>query len=177
MRKIKLYIASSLNGKIARADGSVDWLESIPNPEKSDYGYQDFYASIDSTIQGYRTYAQILSWDIAFPYKGKKNYVFTRNPDHQDTEDVSFISENHLSFTEQLKRGKGGDIWLIGGGQINTLLLNAGLVDELFLFLMPIILPDGLDLFAETPLESQLQLLTSKNYPGGVVENHYQLKK
>jgi len=78
VRKIKLYIATSLNGKIASSDGNVDWLESIPNPEKTDYGYKAFYDSIDTTIQGYNTYNQILNWDIDFPYKGKKNYVLTK---------------------------------------------------------------------------------------------------
>lgn len=81
MRKIKLYIATTLNGKIARSDGSVDWLESIPNPEKIDYGYSEFYNSVDTTIQGNNTYKQIISWGINFPYTGKKNYIFTKNKD------------------------------------------------------------------------------------------------
>jgi dihydrofolate reductase len=177
MRKLKIYIAISLNGKIARADGQVDWLETIPNPEKSDYGYYDFYASIDTTIQGHKTYAQLLAWDIPFPYADKKNYVFTRNPNHQDTKEVSFVSEDHLAFTEKLKTGGGKDIWLIGGGQINTLLLNAGLVDELIVHIMPIILPDGLPLFGGIPRESQLRLLSSKSYAGGVVESRYEVIK
>jgi dihydrofolate reductase len=177
MRKLKIYIAISLNGKIARADGQVDWLEKIPNPEKLDYGYHDFYASVDTTIQGSKTYDQVLSWNIPFPYPDKKNYVFTRNPAHEDTEHVRFISENHLAFTENLKASEGKDIWLIGGGQINTLLLNAGLVDELIVHTMPIILPDGLPIFGGVPKESLLRLLGSKSYAGGVVENHYEVMK
>ena len=66
LRKIKLYIAISLNGKIADADGNVHWLESIPNPDKSDHGYADFYNSIDTTIQGNNTYNQIINWGIEF---------------------------------------------------------------------------------------------------------------
>lgn len=52
MRKIKLYIAISLNGKIAKANGDVEWLNSIPNPNKNDFGYSEFYHSVDTTIQG-----------------------------------------------------------------------------------------------------------------------------
>lgn len=48
MRKIKLYTAISLNGKIAKSDGSVDWLHEIPNPDKTDHGYAEFYKSIES---------------------------------------------------------------------------------------------------------------------------------
>ena len=60
-RKLILYIASSLNGKIADAEGRVDWLESMPNPDKLDYGYAEFYDSIDTTIQGNATYKQVMS--------------------------------------------------------------------------------------------------------------------
>ena len=56
----------------------MDWLESIPNPDKSDYGYSEFYNSIDTTIQGFNTYDQIIKWGIEFPYADKKNYVLTR---------------------------------------------------------------------------------------------------
>ena len=62
MRKIKLYIAISMNGKIARSDGSVDWLEAIPKPDDSDYGYNEFYDSVGATIQGNNTYKKVLSW-------------------------------------------------------------------------------------------------------------------
>ena len=59
MRKIRLYIATSLNGKIARSDGSVDWLDAVPNPDKTDYGYTDFLESVDTTIMGNRTTASL----------------------------------------------------------------------------------------------------------------------
>ncbi|MEL7221167.1 MAG: dihydrofolate reductase, partial [Bacteroidota bacterium] len=129
--------------------------------------------TIDTTIQGYKTYAQILSWNIPFPYPEKKNYVFTRNSAHQDTAQVSFISKDHLSFVKDLKASTGKDIWLIGGGQINTFLLNADLVDELIIHTMPIILPDGLPIFGGVPKETRLRLIANKSYAGGVIENRY----
>ena len=158
MKKIKLYIAVSLNGKIAKADGGVDWLEAIPNPEKNDFGYAAFYDSIDTTIQGSRTYDQILSWGIEFPYKGKKNYVLTTNSSYKDTEDVSFISENHIEKLHQIKQGNGKDIWLIGGGKANSLLLDAGLVDEIIIFIMPIVLDEGIDLVSSLQMDIPLKL-------------------
>ena len=175
MRKLKLYIATSLNGKIARADGAVDWLEAIPNPDESDYGYATFYESVDTTIQGYKTYAQILNWGIEFPYKGKENYVLTRQQNLVNTEDVEFISENHIVFIEQLKQKEGKDIWLIGGGQINTMLFNAGLIDELLVYVMPIIIPEGIELFELLPNEKQIELIGSKSFSSGVVELQYKV--
>ena len=164
-----------MNGKIAKADGSVEWLESIPNPGKSDYGYYDFYNSIDTTVQGYNTYKQIVDWDIDFPYADKKNYVLTRKQDLTNNKNVDFVKENPLDFIKNLKREKGKDIWLIGGGQINTLFLNALLIDEIHLHVMPIVISDGITLFEHIPEETTLKLISSKNYASGVVELKYSL--
>jgi dihydrofolate reductase len=135
MRKIKLYIAISLNGKIARQDGSVDWLENIPNPERTDHGYKEFYDSVDTTIQGYKTYKQILDWGIDFPYADKKNYVLTSLKLPAADQNVEFITQNHIEFIKKLKQQEeGGDIWLIGGGNTNTFLLNEKLIDKMHVF-------------------------------------------
>ena len=175
MRKIKLYIAISLNGKIAKSDGSVDWLESIPKPVDSDYGYSDFYNSIDTTIQGNNSYKQILAWGIDFPYKGKKNYVLTSNASHEDNEDVTYISSDHINFIKGLKEQKGNDIWLIGGSKANTLLLDAKLIDELYVFVMPMVLNEGIEMFDTLLVDVSVNLLSSKSYDTGAVEMIYKV--
>lgn len=175
MRKIILYIAASLNGKIADANGNVDWLNKIPNPENTDYGYSEFFSNIDTTIQGNRTYEQILGWGIEFPYQGKKNYVLTNDTGLADNENVEFITGNHVETIRKIKQSEGRDIWLIGGGQANTLLLSAGLIDEIRLFIMPIILHAGIDLFTGMPNETMLELVETKKYASGVVDLRYQL--
>lgn len=176
MRKIILYIATSLNGKIARADGSVKWLETVPNPDKNDYGYAKFLKSVDTTIMGNNTYQQILGWGIDFPYPEKKNYVVTRKSHPAHSDDVEFINSSHIKKLQEIKAQKGKDIWLIGGAQVNTLLLNAGLIDEMRLFIMPIIIPDGIELLAQIPDQKYLELLENTTYPSGAVELHYRVK-
>lgn len=173
MRKIILYIACSLDGKIAKPDGRVDWLEAIPVPEDGDYGYADFYKSIDTTLQGYSTYNQIVNWGIDFPYAEKKNYVVTRKEGLKNTEHVEFVSTNHIEFIKQLKHESGKDIWLVGGGQLNAMLLEAKLIDEIQLFVMPIILTNGIDMFATSADEWPLRLISSKVHSNGVVELNY----
>lgn len=173
MRKTIIYIACSLNGKIAKLDGSVEWLESIPNPEKTDYGYTKFYKSIDTTIQGFKTYKQIIDWGIEFPYSDKKNYVFTRQEGLKNTENVDFISDQHVRFIQQLKEQEGKDIWVIGGGQINSLLLKENLIDELQVFIMPIIITDGIDLVGSLTNDIKLELIDSKSYSNGTSELRY----
>jgi len=165
----------SLNGKIAKADGSVDWLEAMPKPDGSDYGYNDFYNSVDTTIQGHNTYKQIMSWGIDFPYIGKKNYVLTSDSSLKDNKDVKFIAKKHVDFISQLKEKNGEDIWLIGGGETNATLLSAKLIDEIHLFVMPIILNEGIDLFGKLNNDKSIELKHSKSYSTGVVEMIYQL--
>ncbi|HVU58731.1 MAG TPA: hypothetical protein VHD83_26910, partial [Puia sp.] len=116
MRKITLYSALSLDGYVSRPDGNIDWLNSFPNPENQDFGYAAFIQTIDTTLMGNKTYQQVLSFDVPFPYPDKKNYVFTRRKDYKDTEFVEFVSEDPAGFVYDLKRRDGGGIWCIGGG-------------------------------------------------------------
>ena len=175
-RKIKIYIAASLNSKIAEKDGSVAWLEKIPHEEGEDYGYNEFYSSIDTTIMGFTTYAQLKSWDIPFPYPEKSNYVITRKGQVEADANVEFITTDPVEFIGKLKSSPGKDIWLVGGGEVNKLVLNAGLVDEIIIHLMPVILAGGINLIAETPEYKSLRLISSKSYSSGVVELRYSVK-
>ncbi len=94
----------------------------------------------------------------------------------ENTEHVEFISENHIPFIKQLKNQKGKDIWLIGGGQINTMLLNENLIDEIQVFTMPIIISNGIDLFENLPKETHLKLIETKSYSTGAVELKYKVE-
>lgn len=171
MKKTISYIAVSLNGKIARKDGQVDWLDAIPNPDNNDYGYFAFYNSIDATIMGNSTYKLLKSWGIDLPYKGKKNYVLSNKQSTKD-DHMTFIN---LTQVDQIKKQAEKNIWLIGGGVTNTSFLNAGLIDELIIHVMPVIIPDGLDLFANFPKETMLELMHTKHYESGVIELHYKI--
>lgn len=176
MRKIILYSAISIDGKIARPDGDVKWLDEIPVPEDGDYGYSNFYQSIDTTLMGNNTYGQIKDMGVDFPYPEKKNYVFTRSQELISDENVKYINANIIAFIEKLKSEPGADIWLVGGGQINTLLLNARLIDELILFIMPVLLGKGILLFEGSPVQPDMRCSHMKEYPSGVVQLNYNLK-
>ncbi|MCB0620609.1 MAG: dihydrofolate reductase [Saprospiraceae bacterium] len=174
MRKIRLYIAISLDGWIAKPDGDVAWLDQIPTPEGEDYGYAEFYAGIDTTLMGFNTYREVLGFGIPFPYPDKTNYVFTRQTDQADTEHVKFITADPATFLRELRTGPGADIWLIGGGQLNSALLQHDLIDEMWVFVMPIVLGHGIPLFAPPLPEKQLTLLHHQTYPSGVTLLKYE---
>jgi dihydrofolate reductase len=175
MGKVKLYIASSLDGYIARPQGEVDWLESHENPNQLDYGFHDFYNSCGITLMGNKTYKEILGYDIDFPYKGKKNYVATKNTFLSQDENVSYINTNLEGEVANLKK-EAEDIWLIGGGILIKSLYNAGLIDEMLIFIMPVIIGKGIDLFPEGLTENNAKLIDSETYPTGVVRLHYEIQ-
>ena len=175
-RKLILYSAASLNNKIATIDGEVGWLDSIQHQEGEDYGYAEFYDTIDTTIMGYSTYAQVKGWDIEWPYKDRKNYVVTSKSDRKVDENVEFVFEKVIDFFRNLKKQDGKDIWLVGGGQLNTLFLNAGLVDDIILHVMPILLNGGIDMFAGNQEIATLSLTSTRSFDSGVIEMRYKVK-
>lgn len=175
MRKITLFSAMSLDGYVARPDGNIDWLIGFPNPEKLDYGYADFLAGIDTTLMGNKTYQQILTFDMPFPYPDKKNYVFTRSDGYADTTFVQFVSQDIAGFVYNLKRQPGGNIWLIGGGEVNGSMLEHDLIDELYLHIIPVVLGEGIPLFdARVSFEKKFKLTRTKTYYNSILELLYE---
>ena len=172
MRKIILYIATSLDGYIARENGDVDWLEQF---EKSgeNYGYQEFYKAIDITIMGNKTYKQVLRFG-EFPYKDKRNIVLTRRIEIGDAKFVEYINQNVIEFIKDLKVQDGKDIWLIGGAEIIELLHNNDLIDEYIIFIMPVSLGKGIPLFSLKANPSNFKLTFHKAYKSGVIHLVYE---
>jgi dihydrofolate reductase len=136
MRKIILYIASSLDGYIARENGDIDWL-----PENTASGYDEFYKTIDMVVMGKKTYEQVLTFG-AYPYKDKKSYVFTRNNDPPKDKNTEFVSDVD-KFVKENMSNPGKNIWLVGGSEIISPFLNRGFVDEIILSIIPVILGNG----------------------------------
>lgn len=172
MKKIKLYIAVSIDGFIADKNGGVEWLEKLPNPDNLDYGYFEMYHSIDTILMGNNTYQQILGFDIPFPYADKTNYVFTRNTALIKDENVTFISSDITEFIKSLKQKEGKAIWLVGGGQINTILLKSDLIDEMIIAYIPIVLGEGIPLFTKATQQT-FRVVKSEAYNTGVLSVTY----
>jgi len=169
MREIVLYSASSFDGYIARKNGDIDWLFS-----DADYGYQEFYDSIDTTLTGHNTYKQIKFFD-EFPYPGKTNYIFGKPSGIPDDNPVIFVSDDMINFVQQLKKERGKKIWLVGGGQLNSTLWNTGFIDEIILSVHPILLGEGIPLFAGNPVERTLKLIHTKSFESGLVQMTYRV--
>ena len=174
MRKVLLNSAVSLDHYIARPDGDVEWLHDADYEiDGEDYGMAAFYENIDTTLMGNNTYQAILGFDVPFPYPYKTNYVFTRTDDVPKAEFVSFVNRDIIDFVRGLKEGNGKDIWLVGGGEINTLLLRNGLIDELHLTIIPCLLGQGIPLFKGLADITKFDLISNKSYGSGLVHLHF----
>jgi dihydrofolate reductase len=170
-RKVVLYVASSLDGYIARPDGDVSWLDA-----GQDYGYQAFYDTVDAVLMGRKTYEQVLSFGEPFPYRGKRCWVVTSKRSGR-AGDVEFIGAEAIRpLIEGLKREEGRNIWLVGGAELICACYEADLIDEYILFTQPILLGDGIPLFLRSGREQALELAEVKRHPSGMLEARYRRK-
>jgi len=174
--RVKLYIASSLDGYIAREDGSIDWLTEYENNPETDYGYSEFYASIGTVLMGRKTYEQVLGFGD-WPYTEKKTYVFTRQKEPLRREkNVEFVSGDIGEFARRLKENTDEDIWLVGGSQFIKAFLEEDLVQEMIVFIVPIILGGGIPLFDRIGKEIRLRTGRVEKYENGLVRVEYEMR-
>lgn len=171
MRKIVLYIASSLDGKIAGENDNLDWLPHIEDGD-DDYGYSEMYDSVDTLIMGYRTY-EICRALGDWPYAGKKVYVFTRDGNKPCIDEVELITEDPVTFTRNLQQAPGKNIWLVGGGEINRQMHDAELIDEYIITIVPHILGKGIDMLPAIIRQQKLILTKHKTYDNGLAMMYY----
>lgn len=177
MRKIKLYIAISLDGYIARPDGDLDWLTTFPNPEASDYGYQEFYDTIDTIIMGGKTHRTIVAMAIPWPYEDKTSYIVSRQEGRSSTQQIRILNDNPIQAITQLKEQDGKAIWLVGGGELVALLLNHDLIDTMIITTIPTLLGSGIPLFP-TPIKgSDWNVVHTQSYTNGVMTTEYEISK
>jgi dihydrofolate reductase len=176
-RKIIVSVATSADGFLARADGSVDWLDR-PQP-KGNYGMGAFYQSIDTILWGRKT----CDMALAFQEKGVagsafdtsvKNYVFTRAlPSSAPPKEVEFVNQPVKRFASRLRAKKGKDIWIMGGAGIIASFLDEGEVDEFIFSVVPVLIGEGIPLLAQRHRTVPLKLLASTKFADGVVKLHY----
>ncbi|ROQ24277.1 dihydrofolate reductase family protein [Gallaecimonas pentaromativorans] len=166
---VTLYIAISLDGYIAGPKGQLEWLAQVETPGE-DYGYSAFVAGVDGLIMGRNTYEEVLTLG-AWPYEGKPVYVLT-STDNLQGGPVSPFTGSAAELLQGLE-GQHRQLWLVGGGQTLKGFLDAGLVDEVILSLIPVTLGEGIPLFLPTGRQQQWQLAGIKTFDSGLVQLHY----
>jgi len=174
MSAIKLYIATTIDGFIAREDGSLDWLFEVSNPNNIDHDYGEFYKKIGVVVMGRKTYEEVLGFDVEWPYGNCKTYVVTSDKSYTTkTENTFVLNKIDTTSIQHLKSESQKDIWLVGGGKIITAFLNIDAIDEMIISIVPILIGKGIRLFPDHPKETKFHLINSEKFETGIVNLHF----
>ena len=172
----QVFIATSLDGFVARSDHSLDWLTSIDTGGE-DMGYADFMASVDGLVMGRGSFETVLSFP-EWPYD-KPVVVMSRSLDEEAVpaalrERVRLSRATPPALMAALHE-EGWRRAYVDGGRLVQSFLRAGLIEELTLTTAPVLLGSGLRLFGELDAELQLETLGSRRFGCGMVQTRYRL--
>ncbi|WP_426474714.1 dihydrofolate reductase family protein [Chryseobacterium balustinum] len=176
MRKVSLFIATSLDGYIAKPNDDLSFLK-IVEKEGEDYGYTEFTENIDTLIIGRKTYDYVLKELGPSHYdNGKRDvYVITRT-EKPNVGRTTFYTGNLTDLVKQLQSKNGKNIYCDGGSEIINELLKNDLVDEFIISVVPVLLGNGTRLFKHGRPEQELQFVSAKTYDTGLIQLYYKRK-
>ena len=174
MRRLKYFVACSVDGFIAHADGSFGGF--LPEGEHVT-DYLDSLKSFDVVLMGRKTYEVGLKEGVTNPYPTMRQYVFSRTMKESPDKNVEIVSGNVVELVRNLKNEMGKDIYLCGGADLATTLFIENLIDEIILKVNPFLMGSGIPLFSRVIEQTDLELIDSKIYGSGVVWLRYRVKR
>lgn len=166
---IRLYIAQSLDGYIARPDGGIDWLRPF---DDVDYGYSAFVREIATIVMGRKSYDVACSFGD-WPYQAMRSLVITSGPLDDAPPNVTRVGADIPRLVTALRASGGKDVWIMGGAQTINAFLAANAIDRLDLFTVPVLLGDGIPLFAVGRPETHLKFVSAQTYDKGLARQSY----
>ncbi len=177
-KRNKVFIATSLDGYIADKDGGIDWLHSVPNPDKIDMGYGEFIAQIDALVMGRKTFESVLSFGIDWPYH-KPVFVLsnTLNNIPKKLENKAFLVKGEIKAVLGEIHKKGYPRLYIDGGKVIQGFLNEDLIDEMVITIIPILLGSGVPLFSDLTDKLEFECVSSRIFLEKIVQNHFKRSK
>ena len=175
-----VFIATSLDGFIARPGGELDWLDAANAtvPESEDCGYHTLFNSIDVLIMGRKTYEKVLSFG-QWPYESKPVIVLSRNKikiPEKLAKIVSHSSESSKELCERMSKEGVKRLYIDGGITIQRF-LDEGLINDITITIIPVILGDGIPLFSNLKKDISLKHVATKTYSFGFVQLTYEIVK
>jgi dihydrofolate reductase len=169
-----LYIAASFDGYVAGPNDEVDWMDRYDNVE---YGFNDFLSRVGAIIMGRRSYDVGVerNWFSQFDYGSPIVVVSNEVPKSPSKDgDFTFVTDGIKAAHAQARaKASAKDIWIFGGASIAQQYTQAGLVDEIYVGLVPLILGDGKRLFEKVGKRVALKLLDAKRFDQDLMLLHY----
>jgi len=190
MKKLIYYVASTIDGFIAREDGSFDFY--LPDGEHFAYLLSEFPETVpshmrdalaitgenrhfDTVVMGRRTYEVGSAIGLTNPYPQMRQIVISQSLAEPPDLAVEVIHADAVDAVQRLKQGDGLDIWLCGGATLAATLFSE--IDELMVKVNPVVLGAGMSLFGRGVGPAQLDLVGTKVFDNGFMLNHYRMKK
>jgi len=182
--RVTIHMAASLDGFIARRDGSVDWLETsdeFEGGETLDREYvEEFLATIGCYVMGSRTYETALDFEskgFGWSYGDKPTFVLTSRELPKIRATVDFYSGDLGRLVNERLKPTFRSIWFVGGGAVSGECLRRGLADEIRYSIMPILIGDGISFFEGLDRDVELHLMEVKAYKSGMLGLRHEVRK
>lgn len=180
-----VYIGTSLDGFIARENGDIDWLtdgsdqgtdEAKPTDSAEDYGYEEFFATVDALVMGRGTYDKVLTFG-EWPYGDKPVIVLTSRPLDRPTQVPGTVESMSCSPAECVARleARGMRHLYVDGGKTIQSFLRAGLITRLIITRLPVLIGRGIPLFGPLDRDVKLRHVTTRSFPNGFVQSEYEV--
>jgi dihydrofolate reductase len=176
--RVTLYIATSVDGYVADAEGGVDWLEEFQTESDGNEdveGFSEFFESVDCLVMGATTYEQVLSFG-QWPYDDRPTYVLTHRDLSPATEAVEFVARDVADLSTELRQ-RYEHVWVVGGASTARAFLREREIDVLRLFYVPVLLGDGVPLFGGGYDRQKLRSCDAESHASGIVEHRYEVNR
>ena len=165
-----VHIATSLDGFIARSDGSIDWLDTVEDGNE-DYGFYAFLDSVDALLMGRNTYDVVLGFG-AWPYGDKPVFVATHRSLEPNRDTVEPIAGTPAEIAATFD-DRGIERVYVDGGETIRAFLDAGLIERMSITTIPVLIGNGIPLFTGVSRDISLRLVDSLAYTNGLVQSTY----
>ena len=176
--KVSVFIATSVDGFIAREDGDVAWLDTFESMgEGEDAGYGEIFNAVDALVMGRGSFEKVLTFD--WPYGDKPIFVMSRTMNELPTGFKGNVTIMNCSPAELLAdmKNRGYTHIYLDGGKLIQSFLREGLVDDMTLTRMPILLGKGIPLFGHLDEDIRLKLIEAKSWINGFISEKYEIIK
>ncbi|MBK9147104.1 MAG: dihydrofolate reductase [Flavobacteriales bacterium] len=170
-----VFCGVSLDGFIARLDGTLDFLEGDGTADMADHGYEAFIGGIDAIVMGRHTFEVVLGFG-QWPYAKKVFVLSTGNADlsvaRQRGADVELLNATPEVVMHQLAARGYKHLYIDGGGTVQRF-LRSGLINRLIITHVPVLIGQGIPLFGQLEKDIRWKLVASRSFPGGLVQSEY----
>jgi dihydrofolate reductase len=174
MAQIRGYIAASLDGFIATATDELDWLYKYDDMDLGEHDYRQFIKGIRTVVMGRGTYDVLERDGAPWAYADQRVIVVTSRPIDNPKGPLETRSDIDGLISE-MKARNDGDVWMLGGGQLQMAFMERGALDEIEIYVIPEIIGGGRPLFPPTGFTASPRLISARALDRGCVRLHYAL--